>query len=634
MSGFDKSFPGGLKSELDNRSAFVRDKSVAWNYDKYAYIRCRATGESETIILATGNMSLGDGQNLGTPISLYQNEGGIRKFKPTLEKVKITNQGGQDYTDSYIYEVEFSFTVYTLGDLDLAESSFFRVGSEIEFEFGWKGRNEAGCRGSVKANVFNFDFSMNEDGSFSCNVKCMSPSGLWTGDDMGGTSTVTDTDGEEEVGNFLHDLEISCRKAFGIESDEGPDSVSDLGNNKLRFERQNLSGKGKGSIKGLFGAAEIIIEPGILNDDEIYVFYTNLDTLVQYINAMGDEEGNSYSIASGDLGSYPKLGGIGSSQPKKFFLPGDQGSYGRSGDGGNSANFAKWGKTLNSQKGGNKFSGDIANIAVSLEFLTETYKSLSNNAPTIQGYKQSIKIADYFKAIFAELDVLTGGLITLAAVPTKNGTPLTPENQTPPLNIQVMNKKMVSNPDKAKGPTPYTFKVLDRGSIVKSVSLSSDFDSDYLLMATPSNIEKGTSNGHYLTEQHGGPFPGKSVQPGKDAEKSLSDIRKMREDIGEKGAADEKLTAYGDACKNFILRNARGNGELKKGRYSEIQYTLNLSVTIDGLWGIPFLAPIKIDRLPQLFKGDNIVFSITAVNHDFDCKGGWETSLETAMRIV
>ena len=47
--------------------------------------------------------------------------------------------------------------------------------------------------------------------------------------DMGGTSTVTDTDGEEEVGNFLHDLEISCRKAFGIDSDEGPDSVSDLG---------------------------------------------------------------------------------------------------------------------------------------------------------------------------------------------------------------------------------------------------------------------------------------------------------------------------------------------------------------------------------------------------------------------
>ena len=42
----------------------------------------------------------------------------------------------------------------------------------------------------------------------------------------------------------------------------------------------------------------------------------------------------------------------------------------------------------------------------------------------------------------------------------------------------------------------------------------------------PSNIEKGTSNGHYLTEGFGGPFPGKSVTPGKDAEKSLSDIRK------------------------------------------------------------------------------------------------------------
>ena len=637
MSGFDKDFDPDLEKELNARRDFVRDKSVSWNYDKYAYIRVRSTGESKTVILAKDSMELGDGFNLGAPIDLYSKEGNskIRKFKPTLNDVKITNQGGQDYTDSYIYEVEFSFTVYTLNDLNRAEESFFRVGTELVFDFGWRGRTGLGNTGTVKANVFNFGFDMNEDGSFSCNVKCMSPAGLWAGDDMGAVSDVEDVDGEDEAGNFLHILEISCRNAFGIDSDEGPDSVSDLGNNKCRFERERLEGKPK--IKGLFAAAEIIIDPGFFNDDEIYVFYTNLDTLIQYVNEMAKTEsgvGDTYSIADGDLGSYPKLSGVGSSDPQMFFLEGDQGSYGRSGDGKNSRNFSKWGTDLKGEKSGNFFKGDIANIAISLKFLTETYKSLSDSAPTIQGYKQSVKVADYLKAIFSELDVKTGGLISLACIPTKKGETLDQTNQEGSMEIQIMNKKMVSNPDKALKPKPYPFKVLDKGSIVKSVGLQSDFDSDYILMATPANIEKGTSNGHYLTKQKGGPFPGKDVTPGKDSTKNNDDLQKMREDIGEKGAAQEKLTAYGDACRNFILRKAKEEEELKKGRYSEIQYTLNLSVTIDGIWGIPFLSPITIDRLPTPFKQDNIVFSITAVNHSFDGQGGWDTSLETVMRIV
>ena len=61
---------------------------------------------------------------------------------------------------------------------------------------------------------------------------------------------------------------------------------------------------------------------------------------------------------------------------------------------------------------------------------------------------------------------------------------------------------MVSNPDAPKKAS-YDFKVLDKGSITKSVSLSSNFDSDYVLMATKANVEKGTSNGHYLNNYIG-----------------------------------------------------------------------------------------------------------------------------------
>ena len=76
---------------------------------------------------------------------------------------------------------------------------------------------------------------------------------LWGGDDLGdpSTSVSKDSDGEEKVTNFLSDLEIACREAFGLEEDDGPDSVDDLGNNKLRVETQKI---GKTGVTGKFGA--------------------------------------------------------------------------------------------------------------------------------------------------------------------------------------------------------------------------------------------------------------------------------------------------------------------------------------------------------------------------------------------
>lgn len=624
MATFDKPFPGDIKGEFDSRAASIANKGVKWNYDKYAYCTIKSTGNSQTIIKAEAGLTLGDGADYirNSHIGLYNNEGGVRKFKPQLKSCKITNEGGQDYTDSYIYNVEFAFTVFTKDDLDLAEKSFFRVGGEIEVDFGWRKYASGPNSGNVTANIFNYDFSMNEDGSFDCTVKAMSPAALWSGEDMGSTTT-KEVDGEEEVVNFLSDLESSCREAFGLDADDGPDSVDDLGNNKLRIE--NISSDG---VKCTFGAAELIIEPGFWNDDEMYIFYTTIGTLVRYINSKGDDKGNKYKISTDAATStWPKIKGLGSADPKDFFLPGNQGSYGDPSDGGNAKNFSEWGDNLWS-----KAIYDmeyIGAIAVSFPFLTKTYQSMADKTKTVGGFKQSVKIAEFLKEVFARLENLTGGLVTLAAVPMKGGKNLQPDNQKPPFDITIMNKKMIE----PAPPTPYTFNVLAKDSITKSVSLSSDFDSDYVLMATKANIEKGTSNGHMLTKPEG-PYPQNGdVTPSKENQKSESDLLDMRNKIGDKGASPERLTAYGDACRAFIIREAKGNDKLAKGRYSEIQYTLNLSVTTDGVWGIPFLAPITVDRLPKVFKDAKVVFSVTAVNHEFDGKGGWDTSMETVMRI-
>lgn len=621
---FDQEFPKNVGDELLAREKHVAAKGVKWNYDKYAYCTISATGESLTILEAKKGLVLGDGAkyNREPHIALYTSEGGVRKFKPQLKSCKITNEGGSDYTDSYIYNVEFSFTVFTQDDLDLAEASFFRIGGEVLVEFGWRKYSSGVNAGSVTANVFNFDFSMNEDGSFDCSVKAMSPSGLWSGEDMGSTD-IEPIDGEDEVVNFLSDLEAKCRKSFGLDADDGPKSVDDLGNNKLRVESKKLGG-----LECTFAAAELIIEPGFFNDDEQYIFYTTIGTLIRYIKSKGDSDGNKYVVQKeGVTSSFPKIKCLGSADPKDFFLPGFQGSYGDPSDGDNAANFAKWGSNLESNSRYDK--SDIAKIAVSFPFLTKTYESMADKTKTVGGFKQSVKIAEFLKEIFARLENLTGGLITLAAVPLKDNLPLQPDNQKPPFDITIMNKKMIKKPD---GPIPHIFKTLAKDSITKAVSLSSEFDSDYVLMATKANIEKGTSNGHFLTKKKGGPYPqnGDYKEP---TEETSDVVLDMRNKMGDKGASPERITAYGDACRAYVIQNSKKDAELAEGRYGEIQYTLNLSVTIDGIWKIPFLAPIKIDRMPKIFDTKGVVFSIIAVNHEFDGNGGWETSLETVMRI-
>lgn len=632
MSGFDQPFDEAVSAELERRERLLETHNKSWNYDKYAYINITSTGKSETVIQSKPGFTIGDGAdyNQGPHIGLYTSEGGVRKFKPLLKSCKITNEGGGDYTDSYLYNIEFSFTVFTLDDLNRAEESVMRVGGEIEVSFGWKGLQGVNA-GSVTANVFNYSFSMNEDGSFDCSVKAMSAAGLWGGDDLSGTKPTNDGDDERE-GNFLYDLECACRDAFGLDSDDGPDSVSNLGNNKLRIETKRVKGTG---TWGTFGAAELIVEPGWFNDDETYLFFTTLGTLIRYINKMGDAEGNQYKVSTdGTLNTWPKIKEIGSSDPNICFLPGNQGSYGDSDGGENAKNFSEWGKTLESGADSDD-STDLDKIALSFDYLTKTYKAMADSSKVVGGFKSPVKIAEYLKAIFSKVDVLTGGLITLAAIPMKAGQPLQPDNQKPPFDITIINKKLVSDGEKIK---PYLFKTLTKKSITKSVSLSSEFDSDYVLMATKSNIEKGTSNGHYLVESGGGPFPDNpdsgTIVPGKNTGLvDLDGLLELRNEIGETGASPQKLTAYGDACRGWIQREAKSNDKLKAGRYSEIQYTLNLSVTIDGVWGIKFLSPIKIDRLPAVFQSDEVMFSVTAVNHEFDGQGGWDTTLETVMRI-
>lgn len=645
MSDFDKDFPGEVSAELDRRATFVETKSIEWNYDKYCWVNMKATGNSTTVFCSIEGNQVGDPGIRTGHLDLYEEEGGVRKFKPQLKSVKITNQGAQDYADSFIYEVEASFTLYTMAQLEEFDASYFRVGAEVEFNFGWEGYTDTTNRGTVTANVYNFGFTLADDGSFDCNIKCMSAAGLWSSDDMGGITKDKegDDDSEEDpYADFIKELQKGFRRAFDLDDDEGPDSIDDLGNNKLRY----ASKAGLDYGTGHFFAGEIVTAPGWFNDDETYVGYTNIDTLVRYLNykAKGSDSIYTYEVGTGDIGTFPKINAIGCADPRKFVLPGKQGNYGDPnndslGDGDYALNFSKWGNQIEAADA----PSDVGKIAVSIQYMNQVYKDLSAKAGYKSGVKLNPKVTEFVKTVFGELESLTGGLISLNLIPLdSSGEVLTP-NQTistgNPIKLVLGNKKMISNATKAKVPTPYEFEVLGKRSITRSVSLDSDFDTDLMIAATPQNVKKGTSNMGPLASGDG---PYKICPPiSKDEQgvdegsqpPTLKEIEDTRLQYGNGGFDDAKVQSYAELCRNYILRESRSDGKLKAGRYGEIQFVLNLSVTIDGVWGIPYLAPIIIDRIPSNYK-QNCIFSITGVEHTFDGQGDWETNINTVMRMV
>ena len=116
----------------------------------------------------------------------------------------------------------------------------------------------------------------------------------------------------------------------------------------------------------------------------------------------------------------------------------------------------------------------------------------------------------------------------------------------------------------------------------------------------------------------------------KDADNPEPDeIAKIRYEYGAGGFDSQKISSYTEMIMNSLKREPP-----TKGRYSEVLFAWDLSITIDGIWGIPFMAPIIIDRIPSIYKKSNIIFSVTGVSHSFDGQGDWSTELSTVMRVV
>jgi hypothetical protein len=634
---FNKPFPPKAISELDRRSNLPKD----WMYRKYATISITTTGNTSTVICSEAGFTIGDKVETEGPLSLYTTEtgtaGSIRKFKPTLKSVKITNNGGQDYTDAYLYEIEASFTVFTLDDINKVERSYFRVGAEIEISFGWKGFTDEYNSGKIVAAIYEFSFQMQPDGSYDCTIKAMSAASIFGSDRTGGDKRtdslglLPDTTGPNKpITNFAEAFLLMAKQAFGIKASDTDLKVSGLADNTMKVETFSAADGNKYK----FAALELEEPSGffdtLLGGNDTTILYTTLKSLIDYINTANDKSSGGFEVVlqKGTNSEY-KLSpaswkDIGSANPFKVLIP-DASDYG---DG------LKLTSVINSV---DATATDFGKILINISEIVRIYNDLYGNQSTAKTAKAAPKISDFLGKVFEMISDATGGITRLQTRPVEvdldsksNGV----ANDGTKLKVEIINRSMI--PSVGISNIPYPFKVLDQSSIIRSISLQSDFTTDFLIAATPKAIKDGnTPNKAGILSLYSGCAGIEEKLTTDDTQVvKKEDIVSLKTDIGDNGWDDAKSGTLTDIIRKYINQESATTAE---GSYSEIPFLLDLSITIDGIHNIPYMAPITVDRLPDRFKsseGNSIIeFAITSIEHSFDGQGDWETTFGTVMRI-
>lgn len=97
---------------------------------------------------------------------IYNSYGIIKQ--PLLQHVEITNEGPFGLSQ----KVTISFLVFDKNQLDKSVEAYMKPGKLIEVSYGWSvyKENPAARQGTIRATVTTYNWSVNSDGSFTCNL--------------------------------------------------------------------------------------------------------------------------------------------------------------------------------------------------------------------------------------------------------------------------------------------------------------------------------------------------------------------------------------------------------------------------------------------------------------------------------
>lgn len=623
-------FPSGAAKVLEARGKRIKEKELNFNYKRYAYIYLTSAasapeapkdGDGDSISLF--DLYEKKGLTIGIPpsgghLSLYDIENGKRRLKPQITSVTMNQSGGGDVYNSFIREIDIAFKAYSLAQMNKIEHDLFRLGSTITLNYGWlQPLDSKHEKGSVAMTVYNFGFTMESDGTFNCTMSGISGDFMADAPRVGGLIQLTN-DGEikamgEKPTNPVDvagALIAMYKNAFGLDADEKP---ADDGIKNGSLEHKVAEGDSNvnlfmGAIKNV-GASDGIL--GIGADDPFRAAFTTLKSLIYLLNkTSGDSNKQTFVIDTKGGGHY---GGIqpvdrkfGSSDPRKYILPGVFADYGEENE-------------FQSALAGAGFSDTkIDNILISIDEINQIF---SNKGRTVNEIFQPPTAKEVIDELGSRIANVTGGLVQLRV-----------ERVDGNAQAQYLIVNKVSKLQAQKPKAVHRFITVGEKSHVTNISIETEFDADLMLIMTKGNVKNGNIPLGPLRSVYKEIPNIELSQEAKDAKaKAEDEATNAKFSVGKDGLDDHKAGTIANTMK-LLLTTPEGK-DPKKTITPVLPFQLKLNITLPGIDGIPFLAPVGVDRLPSRFRKAGVKFLVTSTEHSFDGQGKWETNLKAVMTM-
>ena len=217
---------------------------------------------------------------------------------------------------------------------------------------------------------------------------------------------------------------------------------------------------------------------------------------------------------------------------------------------------------------------------------------------------------------------MSGGLYDLITFQEPYGDPLKSE-------LQIINKRKAY--DGGAEDSPVIFQVIGEKSIIRDMSLSTEFNAK--LQAAASTAARG---GGQSTDVPAKLFTSLYADCKINAEDFIKDselvttemMTAAKEKYGE-GFDETMVEANTSSLRKYLIQNTPAN---VKNEFGSLPYFINLSVTLDGIFGIPYFGRFTVDRLPETYK-KKLFFTVTKINHSFNGQGDWTTTIDGTMNV-
>jgi hypothetical protein len=552
----------GLRSKY--YSAMYRDSNAhAWLTKKIAYARASAGGSA-----------------LGTPTAGGIGAAGMYHGKhrlpdPHITSVKISNEG--DF--GTLRKAQVDFTVYDLGSLQ-AMSGFFKLSANMSISYGWANAAAAGSNGSFVGVVYNYSYSINTDGSFSCTSYAIGKGVYSLGFSIQGASPGTNSVADP-AGITISDHNVFSAITVAVQNAKPAAGTSD-GNYAAVELPEAIT-----DPPAPAGEGETAPEKD-LTKKKIH-YYIRLGQFIDLVNEKIIKKAGNANLAI-NHGVHDECNqhaaSVGSSNPMELLVPFRD----------------NYGDVLNCGIVGASPVSHLDQLYIGVDFIQKLKEDYAKQGGE-QDKKKNQTVMHFLNKVFDMIHDRSGGLYK----------PAISADSTAKWHLVDMNYI----PEKFSG---LTIPAVTNQSVTRAMSLQSKVPSEMQSAAFVNGASAITGySSAYISSMTGG-NGGSAADTASDGAAAVEECKKA---MNEGGLTSENINNMAGAIKKAETPQISQESQI---------FPIDFSATVDGIEGFEFGDAVSTNQLPAGYAG-RVCWTVTKVDHTIS-GGDWTTTLSTVCRLL